>query len=213
MADPVTIAALTATASQIGSFVAANAATISAVTAAAGGGLAAAGTIAAGNAAVDAAKQEQKQLNQMAAEERAVASRQKAAVDLRTRQLISRGQAVAAASGAGATDPTVMQIMGGIVEEGEVQKAEAMRQGTEAGKGLEYKGRVGVAGAKASRGLGYMTAGGQVLSGVGDAFSKYGAGLEVSQPSGGKLPSADYNWWQNVHRGNLNPKTGMYGSI
>lgn len=197
MADPVTIAALTATAAKIGSFVAANAATISAVSAVAGGGLAAAGTIAAGNAAADAARQEQKQLNQMAAEERAVASRQKAAVDLRTRQLLSRGQAVAAASGAGATDPTVMEIMGGIVEEGEVGKAEAMRQGLEAGKGLEYKGRVGVAGAKTNKRLGYLTAGGQVLSGVGDAFSKYGAGLDLKKPTGSGMPSADYNWWQS----------------
>lgn len=197
MADPVTIAALTATAAKIGSFVAANAATISAVTAAAGGGLAAAGTIAAGNAAVDAAKQEQKQLNQMAAEERAVASRQKAAADLRTRQLISRGQAVAAASGGGATDPTVMEIMGGLVEEGEVQKAEAMRQGIEAGKGLEYRGKVGVSNAKTNRKLGYMTAGGQVLSGMGDAFSKYGAGLDLTK-TGSKMPSADYNWWQTA---------------
>jgi len=195
MADPVTIAALTATAAKIGSFVAANAATISAVSAAAGGGLAAAGTIAAGNAAADAARQEQKQLNQMAAEERAVASRQKAAVDLRTRQVLSRAQAVAAASGAGATDPTVMQIMSGITTEGEVQKAEAMRQGNESAKGLEYKGRVGVAAAKTNQRLGYLTAGGQVLSGVGDAFSKYGAGLD-KKPAGGGIPTADYNWWQ-----------------
>jgi len=192
MADPVTIAALTATAAKVGSFIAANAATISAVSAAAGGGLAAVGTLAAGNAAADAARQEQKQLNQMAAEERAVASRNKAAVDLRKRQLLSRGQAVAAASGAGATDPTVLEMMGDIETEGEVQKAEAMRQGIEAGKSLEYRGRLGVATANTNQRLGYLTAGGQVLSGVGDAFSKYGAGLE-SKPGG----SADYNWWQS----------------
>lgn len=166
MADPVTIAALTAIA---------------------GGGLAAAGTIAAGNAAADAARQEQKQLNQMAAEERAVASRNKAAVDLRTRQLLSRGQAVAAASGGMATDPTVLQLMSGITTEGEVQKAEAMRQGIEAGKSLEYKGRLGVAAAKTNQKIGYLTAGGQVLSGISDAFSKYGAGLESKPP----------DWWQS----------------
>lgn len=198
MADPVTWAALTATAAKVGTFIETHAAVISAVTAAAGGGLAAAGTIAAGNAAADAARQEQKQLAQMAAEERAVSSRKKAAVDLRTRQLLSRGQAVAAASGGGATDPTVMQIMGGIVEEGEVQKAEAMRQGIEAGKSLEYKGRLGVATAKTNKKLGYLTAGGQVLSAVGDAYSKYGAGLEIQKGGGG-------NWWQDLHQ------TGLYG--
>lgn len=173
---------------------------LAAGTAVAGAGVAAAGTIAQGNAAVDAAKQEQRQLNQMAAEQKAVATRDAASADRKTRELLSRAQAVAAASGGNANDPTVLQIMGDIAAEGSVQSREALRQGWEQGNSLEYKGKVGVEAAKTSRKLGVYTATGQVLSGISDAFAKYGAGMPSggsggSAPSGG-MPTADYNWWQ-----------------
>lgn len=179
MADPVTMATLTATASQIGSFVAAHAGTIAAVSSAVGGTAAAVGTVAAGRQAVGAAKNEQTQLNRMAEERTAIASRNKAAVNLKTRQALSRAQAVAAASGGTATDPTVLQLMAGIDKVGAVQAAEAWRQGAEEGAALRYKGQVGVSTAKANQKLSYVQAGGQMLSGVGDAFSKYGGGLSA----------------------------------
>lgn len=190
MADPVTLAALAGTVSSIGSTVAAsagtiagtvaaNAGTIGAVSSVLGGAATAVGTIAAGRQAVGAARAEQAQLDRMAEERLAIASRNKAAADLKTRQTLSRVQAVAAASGGTATDPTVLQIMAGIDKAGALEAAEAWRQGAEEGANLRFRGKVGVAGAKANQSLSYLTASGQLLSGWGDAFSRYGSGLEA----------------------------------
>lgn len=190
MADPVTLAALAGTFSSIGSTVAAsagtiagtvaaNAGTIGAVSSVLGGTAAAVGTVAAGRQAVGAAKNEQSQLNRMAEERMAIASRNKAAANLKTRQTLSRVQAVAAASGGTATDPTVLQIMAGIDKAGALEAAEAWRQGAEEGAMLRYRGKVGVSAAKANRSLSYLNASRQFLSGTGDAFSKYGSGLEA----------------------------------
>lgn len=185
MADPVTWATITATASQIGATIAAKAGTIATVSSALGGTAAAVGTVAAGRQAVGAAKNEQTQLNRMSEERRAIGSRNKAAADLEKRQVLSRAQAVAAASGGSATDPTVLQLMAGIEKVGAVKAAEAWRQGAEEGAMLEFRGRTGVQTAKANRNVGYLTAGGQMLSGYGDAFAKYGAGLEPDVPKTG----------------------------
>lgn len=183
--DPVTWAAITATATEIGATIAANAGTIAAVSAAVG----AVGTVAAGHQAVGAAKNEQMQLNRMSEERRAIASRNKAAADLERRQVLSRAQAVAAASGGSATDPTVLQLMAGIDKVGAVKAAEAWRQGAEEGAMLEFRGRTGVQTAKANRNVGYLTASGQMLSGLGDAFAKYGSGLK---PDYGGAVAIDY---------------------
>jgi hypothetical protein len=51
-----------------------------------------------------------------------------------------------------------------------------------------YRGRVGVKNAKFNRGLARWSAAGQMISATGDAFSKYGQGLQQSS-----APSK--SWW------------------
>ena len=55
--------------------------------------------------------------------------------------MLSRAQAIAAASGGGPLDET---IASGLIEEGEKDAGFSLYEGTERGKGLRYKGDVGV---------------------------------------------------------------------
>ena len=55
--------------------------------------------------------------------------------------MLSRAQAIAAASGGGPLDET---IASGLIEEGEKDAGYSLYEGTERGKGLRYKGDVGV---------------------------------------------------------------------
>ncbi len=55
--------------------------------------------------------------------------------------MLSRAQAIAAASGGGPLDET---LMNGILEEGEKDAGYSLYEGSERGKGLRYKGDLGV---------------------------------------------------------------------
>jgi hypothetical protein len=141
------------------------------------------GSIAQAKAMNEQAKAESMQMGMMAAEEKAVASRDAQAKDKEGRLLLSRGQAVAAASGGGATDPTVLELAGDIGRETSVQKRELMRQGQEKARNLEYKATVGRWAAKQQGkmtilgGIGNMIGGiGEGLGGLASAFDKYGGG-------------------------------------
>jgi hypothetical protein len=195
--DPVTLSALVSSA-------AANAGTIASVASLASGGLAAAGSIAQANAAEAAAKAQLGFAEAAAADERAVAGRKAAMKAKETRLLMSRAQAVAADSGGKATDPTVLELMGGIAKEGNVASRELMRQGEEAANMTRWQGKMGLANAKTNTGLSYLQATGQLMSGVSDAFTKYGSGIpktdaaKTADNSGGDYSSS---WWlQNYNR-------------
>ena len=151
----------------------------SAASSLADGGIGAAGTIAQGNAQLAAAKNEREQMNRIASEELAVATREAAAKDREVKGLQSRVQAVAASSGGRATDDTVLNILGNIAKEGNVQKRDILRAGQVKADDLMYRGRVGVNAARQNRSLSRWAAGGQMLSAAGDAFgafAKYGSG-------------------------------------
>src|SRR5690606_1168127 len=78
---------------------------------------------ASGRAAEQAAIFEARQMRTQAGQEQAVSQR---AAEERMREaglLMSRAQAVAAASGGGALDPTVLRIIGGLAAEGELAAA------------------------------------------------------------------------------------------
>jgi hypothetical protein len=148
------------------------------------------GSVAQANAMKQQAKAESIQLGQMAAEERAVASRDAQSKNKEGRILLSRQQAVAAASGGGATDPTVLELAGDIGRETSVQRRELMRQGKEKGRNLEYKAKMGLWSANANSkmtilgGIGNMIGGiGQGLGGLAGAYGKYGGGGPSVAPS------------------------------
>lgn len=162
-------------------------------------GLAGAATIAQGNAEYAAAKAQQDNLNKMASEELAVATRAADQKARETKLLQSRGQAVAAASGGGALDPTVMEIAGNVARDANVQERDLLRTGQVKANDLMYQGAVNVANAKANRGLSRLVAGGQIAGGVADALStgasayaKYGGSGPASAPGS---PSTGSDVW------------------
>lgn len=154
-------------------------------------GVSAAGTIAQGNAQLAAAKNERMQMNRVASEELAVATRQAEAKNREVKGLVSRVQAVAADSGGGATDDTVLNIAGNIAREGNVQTRDILRTGQVKADDIMYRGRVGVNAARQNRTLSRWAAGGQMIGAVGDAFAKYGSG----GPGFGTAPSQQNAPW------------------
>lgn len=139
----------------------------------------AAGSIMSGNAARGEANFEAAQMKQNAGQEQAVSQRK--AVDARRQAGLANSAvtARAAASGAGATDPTVINIEGDNAAVGEYNALSALYQGNEAA-------RQDLMGATAKRYEGSQTrqanlfkAGGTLMSDGSSLYDKY---------SGGKLP-------------------------
>lgn len=122
-----------------------------------------------------------------AGQKRAIGQRNAAELRRQGRLVLSRGQAVAAASGAGALDPTVIGLLGDVDREVEIRALNAMFEGEEAGRGLEFGAALERAGgegqlfasraeAQASRARAtnsFLAAGGTILSGGSSLFLKY----------------------------------------
>ena len=181
------------------------------------GAIEAGGTLAQGNYQYEVAKAERKQLNRMASEELAVATRGAEAAAKEGRLLTSRGQAVAASSGGMATDDTVLNLIGDIAKETNVRTRGVLREGQVKADDLMYKGRVGVKGAKFQRGLSRVAAGGTILSAIAkaneqamaavtgasvpsdgfntSAFQKYGSGAPGGYSSDYPVSSSAYSSW------------------
>lgn len=154
------------------------------------GAIEAGGTIAQGNAQYEAAKLERRLMGRMASEELAVATRGAEAAAREARLLQSRGQAVAADSGAGATDDTVLNLIGDIAKESNVQQRGILRTGQVKADDLMYKGRVGVKSAKFQRTMSRWAAGGTMLQAAAKAAEQAAAGASGMPSSGGSFSSA-----------------------
>lgn len=98
---------------------------------------------------------------------------------------ISRAVAVAAGSGGGASDPTVMKIIGDLASEGKTNALSALYEGESSQVAYEneilankYNSKVNTAGynykAKANRMANWDAAGGSLLSGIATFAEKYG---------------------------------------
>lgn len=154
------------------------------------------GSLVEGNAAARAAKRAAKstkkagnaeaaQYQQQAGAERATAQRQAIEERRAARLAESRAIAVAAASGGGASDPSVTKIIGDLAADGEYNALSALYTGEESARGLEsaaagaqYEGR-NVASAYRTRASGYRSAArntaiGTALDGLSTFYDKYG---------------------------------------
>lgn len=171
------------------------------------GAIEAGGTIAQGNYGLEVAKAERKQLNRMASEELAVATRGMEAKAKEGRLLTSRVQAVASSSGGMATDDSVLDVIGNIAKEGNVQQRDVFRQGKVKADDLMYRGKVGVKNAKFARTQSRWAATGTMMaaaakaaeqvagaasgmpvanSGFSGAYAKYGQGAPTYSVSPGQ---------------------------
>ncbi len=140
---------------------------------AAGSLLSAGGSIIGANSEAKELRSQAAQLDAQAGLERA--SSQRAAIDEKrqARLLASRGLAVAAASGGGADDPSVVNALAGIEGEGEYRALTALYNGDQTASGMEADAAAKRRGAKSVKTAGWMKAGGSILSAGSSIADRY----------------------------------------
>lgn len=126
------------------------------------------------------------QLRQNAGQAQAAAQRDAFSVDQQSKLVASRALAVAAASGGGASDPTVVSLMAGIAGEGSYRSALALYQGDEKARAMnsaadtaEYEGKLSEGAARRSAFGKFLGAGAASIKGAArgtSLFEKYGQG-------------------------------------
>lgn len=151
--------------------------------------LGAGGTLMQGDAANRDAKSQAMQLQQQAGQDRAVAQLEAGNRRRSARYAQSRALALAAASGAGASDPSVVNIISGLEGEGEFGALAAMYEGETSARGLEYAGKTQRSEGKAARNASYLKAGTTLLSGGSAWADKYGGGGFDNPGRGGSYAS------------------------
>lgn len=152
-----------------------------------GGALSAVGTIMGGNAAAQAGETARgsqyfkaTQEEQAAVESRAAAQRSALDKGRETTLLQSKLQARAAASGAGASDPGVINLAEGIAGRGEYESLMDMFRGENRARGLEDQamasrmtGEAAAAEGRAKRDASYLSAAGTLIGSAGSAYRTY----------------------------------------
>lgn len=114
------------------------------------------------------AKAEQRRANEVqASAQRDAAQRAKEA-----KYVMSRQQAVAAASGGGAADSTVLNLMSQTAGQGAYNAASSIYEGQSAGDSLNYQASIDRMSGRMQRQAGYIGAGTTLLGGIAD-FAKY----------------------------------------
>lgn len=158
-----------------------------------GTALTAKGDISAGNAAARAADYQARQMEVNAGQENAVASFSAQEEQRKTDLLASKAIAVAAASGGGTLDPTVVKILQGIHGEGALAKQMQIYNGAEAARGLRDQ-------AKATRYEGKLTKGAYkkralstILTGVNKLANTWGS--DPAPRGTSDTPDTDVNNW------------------
>lgn len=159
-------------------------AALSAIIGLAGAAVSAAGTIAAGKAQKDAKEFEAKQLEIQGQEERAAAQREVESKQKERDLILSRQQAVSAASGLGALDPTVQDLAGDVVQESSFQTgmmtygAEERARGRRAqAAAARYEGDAALKGAK-------FAAAGTLIGGIGSFAKQFAQSAQAASGGG-----------------------------
>lgn len=142
--------------------------------AAAGSVLSAVGSIQQGKAMERAAKFEADQLDQNAKQARAASQRDAMEQRRRAEFAQSRALAVAAASGAGALDPTVVDLIGDLGAEGDLNARTALYAGEERGKGMEAQASARRYEGSQARRAANMKAFSTILSSAGSMAGSFG---------------------------------------
>jgi hypothetical protein len=134
------------------------------------------GQVYAGLAADRAGQSEAQQL-QYAARATRESSQRAAAEERRQARLAqSRGLAVAAASGGGASDVTVVNTLADVAKEGEYRALSALYEGNEKAVGYQNAAKVAKAEGRSSALVGFMGGASSLLTGAAEGgwFEKYG---------------------------------------
>lgn len=158
----------------VGSFLAANAGTISTVSTIASAAAGVGGTLIAGQEQATAANAQAKAMKAKGDQELAIAQRRAIESRHQKNQAMGRAQAVAAASGGGTGD-TVTDIMKGIEVRGEYNALTDMYNGQVARNDLYSEAKATKRAGQAAKTGSYIDAAATGLGAVGTIYSDYGA--------------------------------------
>ena len=143
-------------------------------------GLAVAGSLLGAGGTIIGANQEAKelrlqadQLDAQAGAERASAQRRAIEERRQARLASSRATALAAASGGGVDDPSVINTLADIEGEGTYRALTALYEGNDAAAGLEADASARRRGAKSVKRAGLIKAGSTILSSGASLYSRY----------------------------------------
>jgi hypothetical protein len=136
--------------------------------------LQAGGSIFGGISKSKALKSEARQLEANAGQERAMSQREAMEERRQARLLASRGLAVAAASGGGADDPSVVNTLADIEAEGEFRALSQLFTGESEARGMEAQARARRKAAKTAKIAGFIDAGATLLGAGASLKEKYG---------------------------------------
>lgn len=129
------------------------------------------GTILGSRAEAKDLKRQASQYNDMAGNTRGTSQREASEQRRRARLAASRGLAVAAASGGGASDPTVVNMMADLAGEGEFRALSAMYEGETQARQYEAEANARRKEAKNVKRAGLFKAGSTILSSASKAFA------------------------------------------
>ena len=143
--------------------------------------IAAASTVLGVASAVETGKNQKELLTQQAEQRdeeakaaQAEAQRESLIERKKAKNLMSRARAVAGASGAGSSDPTVTNILTNIETQGEVNALNALYSGNAQARGLRSGAAMARNEGSAARAASYMDAASTGLSGSTSWYAKYG---------------------------------------
>lgn len=140
------------------------------------------GTVAAAGAQSSALEAQAKDRERQAQEQRAAATRQAIEKEKEQKYTLSALQARSAASGGGATDPTVTRLAAGIAQEGNYQTRGVVYEGEARARTLEAQAAIDRQQARATRIGGYFNAGSSLLGGI-SAFARYKPRTSYARPT------------------------------
>ena len=165
------------------------------------------GQIQAGKAANSNAKFQARQMEQQAGQERASSQREAIAERRQSAIIQSNAQASAAASGGGATDPTVLNITGNIAKEGEYNALSALFQGEEKARGLGLQASATRMEGKQAKKQGMIGGVSTIIGGTASAASKYSPSAPSGTVGTAGIGGTRAPWQQP---GTINPYGGRY---
>ena len=152
-------------------------ATLATVASIAGTAISAVGTIAAGQAARRDAEFQAQQLDIQAKDELAAAQREAEEIRRNKQLVLSRQQALSAASGFSASDETAVALAAETAGYGKLLELSALASGEMRKRNAEYAAAGTRATGRAQKIGSYFNAGSTILSGFGNIFQqKYGTG-------------------------------------
>jgi len=144
------------------------------------------GQMQAGKAAKANANFQSAQMEQQAGQERASSQREAIALRRQSAIMQSNAQAASAASGGGATDPTVLNITGNLAREGEYNALSALFAGEERARGQKLQAASTRIEGKQAQKQGYSGGAATIIGGIGSSVaSRYAPSAPVSSASTG----------------------------